>query len=313
MSDLDTITRGQTSATAPERASATAPERASATALEEASATPVNGRPHPDLVSVVMASLLEGDWRPSLDALLGQTYEPVEIVLVVDREAGEAERAALARAYPTVRWLFNEGNIGLTPSLNRGMRAARGRVLFRCDDDDVSVPHRLERQLALLDEQGLDLVCSHAEGFVAGTDRRWAIVCPADDAGLKRALERRNVIVHATLGVRREAMERLGYYREDFRNAQDYDLHLRAIRAGMRFGAVPEPLVARAYGDGTITVRRRKKQIMYSMSAALLHAANREDERHFLRVVFRYLRLLLVPDRARRFRRVLSGLTGRGA
>ena len=267
----------------------------------------------PDLVSVVMASLLRGDWRPSLDALLAQTYDPVEVVVVVDRETTEAERDALSREYPTVRWLFNERNIGITASLNRGMRTARGRVLFRCDDDDVSVPERLERQVALLDAEKLDFVCSHAEGFVAGTDRRWAITCPTDDAGLRRALERRNVIVHATLGVRREAMERLGYYREDYRNAQDYDLHLRAIRAGMRFGAVGEPLVAREYGDGTITVGRRKKQIMYSMSAALLHAANREDERHFLRIVFRYLRLLLVPDRARRLKRKLSGLTGRGA
>ncbi|MEB3321941.1 MAG: glycosyltransferase family 2 protein, partial [Synechococcaceae cyanobacterium] len=91
------------------------------------------------------------------DALAGlrdQTFEDYELI-VIDDASTDATPSLLAEAAtsdPRIRILTNERHRLLVHSLNRGLAEARGRYIARQDADDISLPHRLELQVEVLEQ-----------------------------------------------------------------------------------------------------------------------------------------------------------------
>lgn len=263
--------------------------------------------------SVLMATLAAPGWDAFLPDLIEQSIAPDQVVVVIDRVTDEEERAHLIVSWPAVQFIFNEVNLGVPRSLNRGLAAVTGDYVFRADDDDGSRRDRIEKQLVLFETSGADLVFSWAEGLAAGHETKpYSITCPTTHDPICAALMRRNILVHASLAFRREKVMALGGYDETFRNAQDYALYLAAIRAGLRFAAVPEPLVQRTYAGNSITIDRRYHQLMYSCAVRVIHHADSGDRWAFLSTLWAYARLAMIPSWARRFRRKMFALFGRG-
>ena len=81
---------------------------------------------------------------PACLAALGrQTYRDFEIIVVDDCSTDDS-REFLAREYPQVRVNVNEKNVGFAPSVNAGIRAARGDVVILLNNDTEADPHWLE-------------------------------------------------------------------------------------------------------------------------------------------------------------------------
>lgn len=263
--------------------------------------------------SVVMASNSSvEDVAPAIEALLGQTYADLEIVFVLDRAADAVEQAAFQARFPTVVFEFLGSVHRLPAALNAGIRRASGSIIVRCDDDDICTPDRVQRQVELLLKDDLDFVCSQARGKRPGDSEGWLIDCPSDDASIKEALHKRNILVHSSLIGRKTSFEMLGLYNPAFTRAQDYELYLRAIRAGCRFGGVQAPLVTRYYPDTSITVKHRKNQIMFSFAAQMLHAAHKNDMRYLFSKVVHNMTILMTPNFARAIKRQLDTIKKKG-
>ena len=259
-----------------------------------------------------MATLAKPGWDAHLPDFFNQSVPPDEVVVVVDRPTDGEERRQFQDKWPTVTFVFNEQNLGVPASLNRGLQLVTGDYVFRADDDDGYRPDRIEKQLALFDD-GADLVASWAQGITAGhEDKPYSITCPTTHDGIRAALLRRNILIHASLAFRRDKIMAIGGYDETFRNAQDYALYLAALRNNLRFAAVPEPLVLRSYIGDSITIKRRYHQLMYSCAARVIHHADSGDRVEFLFTLFQYAKLAAIPPWARRLRRRLFALFGRG-
>ena len=264
--------------------------------------------------SILMTTLGREGWDGSLPDLLGQTVTPDEIIVVIDREADEAEQSALRAKWPAVTFVFPGGNVGITKALNLGLHAAQGEFVFRVDDDDHYKPERIERQLECFEKTGADFVGTWAEAELSeGESSAYQIRCPTDDAGIKQALKRRNVLIHPSLAFRRERILALGGYDETFVNAQDYGLYLAGVRAGYSFAAVGEALIVRSYAGDSITLKRRYNQLMYSCAARVVHHAHTADRKEFLRTLLDYGKLAATPLWMRKLRRSLFAVTKRGA
>lgn len=262
------------------------------------------------IVSVLIATMLKGDWQQSIASIASQSTTAFEIIIVLDRpEADAAELYSLAEQHRNIIVIENETNLGLTRSLNRAASAARGRYLVRHDDDDISSHQRIEKIIAYFDTHAeVDIVCSYAYGFLASdklNGRRWTIMSPLTDSEIKNALRKKNCIVHPTIGIRATAFRAIGGYDERFRYAQDYDLYLRAVRAGLVFACVPEVLVKHVYSPSATTVKRRYSQATYSFAAKLLHKADWASRPEIALDAILYLVVLLTPQWARYIRRVL--------
>lgn len=119
----------------------------------------------------------------------------------------------------------------LAAALNKGVAHGNAPLVARQDADDISLPCRLERQCQRFNRCGdLDLLGTGTT-VVRPTGR-------TSTRRVKKTLDRAaftggNPIVHGSVMFRRVAFESVGGYDERFSTAEDFELWMRMIEAGM--------------------------------------------------------------------------------
>ena len=109
------------------------------------------------LVSVVVIFLDAGRFLDeAIRSILAQRYSHWELLLVDDGSSDGSSalaRGCAERESHRVRYLEHAGhrNLGMSASRNLGLRHARGDYLALLDADDVWLPEKLERQVAILE------------------------------------------------------------------------------------------------------------------------------------------------------------------
>ncbi len=99
--------------------------------------------------SVIIPAFNSADYIPqALNSLLEQSWPPDEI-LVVDNNSTD-ETAALVSTFAAPVQLLREPRQGASFARNRGIEAATGEIIAFLDADDISLPHRIEKQLQVL-------------------------------------------------------------------------------------------------------------------------------------------------------------------
>ena len=91
----------------------------------------------------------------AIASVLAQTYSHWELLLVDDGSTDQSLAIAqrYAAQYPgQIRYLTHpeQANLGMSASRNLGIRDAQGTYIAYLDGDDVWLPTKLERQVALL-------------------------------------------------------------------------------------------------------------------------------------------------------------------
>lgn len=188
--------------------------------------------------------------RAAARSILRQTERDLALVAVDDGSAdGTAEiLAELAERDRRVVLVRGPGE-GIAGALQRGLARCDAAVVARMDADDLAHPRRLALQRAALEaDPALWAVGSQVRAFprraVRDGMRRYvgwlnALVTPALVA---RDLLVEAPLVHPAAALRREALARLGGWREG-PFPEDYDLWLRAAAAGGALSNLPVPLL----------------------------------------------------------------------
>jgi glycosyltransferase involved in cell wall biosynthesis len=110
----------------------------------------------PGLASVVVIFLDEERFlEEAIESVLAQTYPSWELLLVDDGSTDGSTRIAqrYAQHHPErIRYFEHPGheNRGMSTSRNLGIASSRGEFVALLDADDVWLPQRLERSIALL-------------------------------------------------------------------------------------------------------------------------------------------------------------------
>ena len=108
------------------------------------------------LVSVIIPFFNAGNFlEETIASVFAQTYEHWQLLLIDDGSSDDSTNIArrCADEYPArVRYFEHSQhrNMGVCFSRNLGVKQATGEYLALLDADDVWLPHKLERQLALL-------------------------------------------------------------------------------------------------------------------------------------------------------------------
>lgn len=211
----------------------------------------------------VICSVCNGEayLEESLQSILHQTFGDFEL-LVVDDGSTDGTPALLeqtAARDPRVR-VFRQETQGLTRTLNILLEKARGEYVARQDDDDVSWPERLARQVGFLD--GHPRCAAVGSRYVSIDEKGRRIArsrVPVSDAAIKRALLTHNVIAHSSALYRRKAVLAEGGYDTVYRTAQDYDLWCR-LALKHELANLTTPLLSRRRHPGRIGVRHKAEQ-----------------------------------------------------
>lgn len=186
----------------------------------------------------------------AIDSVLGQTLRDLELVIVENGSAdGSLQTARRAAARDRrVRIVEHPRPLGIVGAGNAGVAAAMAPLVARQDQDDVSDPRRLERQVAALERDrsavavGTLCDCLDADGRRVRPRDRWRLVGHS-------ALP---PFPHGSLCVRRDVFTRVGGYREGTHRWEDVDLLLRLEREG-RILVLPDALYRYRYHERSLT------------------------------------------------------------
>jgi glycosyltransferase involved in cell wall biosynthesis len=191
-------------------------------------------RDRPPRVSVLMTIYNAAPFlEEALESLLAQTFTNWELVAVENGSTDESPGILDAQDDRRFRVHRLESNIGRTPALRRAFDLARGDIVAVLDADDVSLPHRLEDQLAFLDEHPATvLVGSWTRLVDEGGSELGVVRPPAQHEDLCDLFAWCNPFVHSSCMYRREPASSVGGYPEDLPYAQDGGLWIRLIGQG---------------------------------------------------------------------------------
>ena len=101
----------------------------------------------------VLLSVYNGEryLRESIESILNQTFTDFEFLIINDGSTDDSRRIISSYDDPRIQLIDNEQNIGLSQSLNKGLKLARGTYIARQDADDISEPERLAKQVSYMD------------------------------------------------------------------------------------------------------------------------------------------------------------------
>jgi GT2 family glycosyltransferase len=207
-------------------------------------------------VTVVVLSYNRPDYlAEALRALTAQTYPHTRIV-VVDNQSPASDRiAAVAAAFPNVEVIRNATNLGFTGGMNTGIRAATGDYVLLTEDDIVAERDCLDVLVSYLENHPEVALCTglmfnHAGGSIrcAGGDshlgtRYQKRIHGEDGTSEKDYPEPFSVsyVPGALMFARREHLQKLGGFREDFfMYFEDDELCARIRKDGKSIVVVPQ-------------------------------------------------------------------------
>ena len=188
---------------------------------------------------------------------------------------GTVERLREMEAGGELVLLHSAPDTGVYQAMNRGIAAASGDYVMYLTSDDFY--HR---------ETGLADIASVATtqnaGFVASAVRV-AETPPREERvspGLARILVR-IPCAHPGFAVRRDVLERFGGFDESYRISADYDLMLRMMIRGVRFGIVKQSFATFEPGGVSSDADLRLEERIRMMKAAFdpVHKVSADDWR----------------------------------
>lgn len=194
------------------------------------------------LVSIIIPTYNRaGTIERAVDSALAQTWSATEII-VVDDGSVDSTLKVLAKYGEKIR-VIAQKNQGPSAARNAGIRAAQGDVISFLDSDDSWLPEKTERQAKLLERTAAAGVgCCISNIRMVYADRAetasftLANMKPKYQEGIWRnateVLLTRFLLFNQSVAVRRDVLEKAGYFREDLRILEDYDLALRLSTTG---------------------------------------------------------------------------------
>jgi GT2 family glycosyltransferase len=196
-----------------------------------------------------------------LDALLGQTYPSLEIILV-DNGSSDGSVEFARACYPTVMVIENGENLGFAIANNIGIRIARGEFIATLNNDTEVMPGWIEAMVKVAASNEFVGMCASKMLFMKNPDiiDSTGLCISRSGACWDRSMfERDNgqfdkmeEVFGPCAGAaiyKRKMLEEIGLFDEDFfAYMEDVDLAFRGRLAGWKCIYVPDAVVYHVHG-----------------------------------------------------------------
>lgn len=215
------------------------------------------------LVSVVIVtynqeSLVEETIRSALD----QTYPDIEVIVSDDASTDGTVGVvqAIAALDNRVRCIVAERNAGITENCNRGLMAAKGEFIAWLGGDDIFLPEKIEKQVALFRrDPRVTLVGTDVEVFFADGSPSYVTRCKAmsRQAGAREFIRLPNHIPSSSFMFRRAAVSGLRFDSR-LKVVSDWLFNVECALAG-RIDYVAETLTRYRRWSNNVTAAGKEK------------------------------------------------------
>lgn len=235
-----------------------------------------------NLVSVIITTYgRAGDLIfEAINSVRNQTYKYIEIIVVDDNGLGteiQKNNEKIFRSENGIRYIANKKNSGAQVSRNVGILASKGQYIACLDDDDIWMPEKIEKQVALMESENLALVfCNGYRFYNDDLDNKKLYQYNfISDRELDFTTELRSDHIGSTSIplMRKDCISQTGLFDVDMPARQDYEMWLRFCRY-FKVKGINEPLFYYRYHSGARITKSYDKEIL---SYQLLWKKYRED------------------------------------
>ena len=223
-------------------------------------------------LSVVMAVFNQADTlEAAVKSVLNQSFKDFEFIIVNDASTAKTAASLKKIKDQRVKIITNQTRLGLTRSLNLGLKKARSQYVARMDADDVSLPDRFKLQLDYLETHPDIGLLGSAVSLVGPSGRFLKIKRPpATPEIIRQAALRFCPFIHPTWMLRRQVIEAIGFYNSEFTYAQDYEFALRVLSRFKGANLTTPLLKYRVDSPRAISLRHLKTQERFALKARWL-------------------------------------------
>jgi glycosyltransferase involved in cell wall biosynthesis len=216
------------------------------------------------LVSVILPCYnAENFVEASVRSIMDQTYSNLEIILIDDSSSDKTLYIlqSLGKLDPRIKIFHNEKNEGLVASLNKGIANAKGKYIARMDADDIALANRIEKQVNFMEVNNDVAVCGSNYLVIDDKNKQVGkIEFPLENAVIKTELLFTNAFGHPTTIIKKEALEKCGYYEEGMVPAEDYELWIR-ISKHYEVANIYDKLLKYRVHENNLTITKKENQI----------------------------------------------------
>lgn len=200
---------------------------------------------HKPLVSVILPVYNAKQYlAEAIESVLSQTLKDFELILIND--ASTDNTLAITNSFKKrdrrIRVINNKKNLQMAESLNLGIREAKADLIARMDQDDISLPERLEIQYKFLQSYpdvaivGNDISIIDEKGKIIGKR-----TYPTTSSSLKYIMFRYSPFAHPTVMFRKLAYQKVKGYDPKTYPCDDIDFWFR-LGKQYKFASIPRIL-----------------------------------------------------------------------
>ena len=217
--------------------------------------------PSSPLVSVVMPTYNRANLlKTSINSILNQTYKNFELIIIDDGSKDNTKNIIFSYNDKRIRYYSNPTNKGISYSRNKGFSLAKGKYIMIMDDDDFSLPNRMELQVNFLEKnKNIDVVVGQIKNFKP---------TPQTHNEITIGLLQENPIGNANIMYKKDfALKNKITYDENLPISEDWNYWLDMLFSGAKFHSIPNIILERNissikyhsgnFEDGNVHIRKK--------------------------------------------------------
>tara|TARA_Y100001958_G_C21233825_1_gene559948 strand:+ start:1592 stop:2317 length:726 start_codon:yes stop_codon:yes gene_type:complete len=185
------------------------------------------------IVTVIMSCFNSENFiEDAVNSITNQSFRDFEFLIMDDGSSDNTYKIIQNLSYEDrrIKIYQNDKNIGLTKSLNLLIKEARGEFIVRQDADDISYVDRLKSQIDILSKSKFSACTTRAKIMDTNYIKpKYTYFLPK-----KMVIKFKNPFIHGTLAIKKQVLNELGNYDENFYFAQDYKLFSKMIEQGYK-------------------------------------------------------------------------------
>ena len=195
-------------------------------------------------ISVIMPVYnAEKHLEEAIESVLNQTHNNFEFIIINDGSIDKSLEIIYKYQKKDKRIvLINRKNKGLITSLNEGVEKSSGSYIARMDADDISLAHRFERQIKLMELENLDICGGHFLSINNFGEPISLNLTPIGHDLCTLSLISKVPFAHPSVMIRKSFLKKndIKYGQSLNNKAEDFDLWIRLHEKGAKFSNVNE-------------------------------------------------------------------------
>ncbi|WP_051671468.1 glycosyltransferase family 2 protein [Oribacterium sp. P6A1] len=218
-------------------------------------------------ISVIMATYNTeiSVLKEAVDSILNQTFNDFEFIIIDDGSNNGSYEYLSNIKDNRVSIIKNKINLGITKSLNIGIKKARGKYIARMDADDISLPERLEKEFLYMENHHDVVLCGSRMASVNREGQKIGDLYIPRYKNMKeyhvKLLFKNPGPAHPTVMIRHETLSNNNItYDERLIYAQDYGMWEELSHYG-KIHVLKKVLLYRRKHEKQISVEKRDIQI----------------------------------------------------